>query len=235
MALSPRLILASSSPRRRQLLKRFNIPFEVIESGLREDVPPHLSPQRLVVRLSQLKARAVADMHEKPNQPTLILGADTTIDLDGSVLGKPQDAEDARRMLSQLRGRSHQVITGVCLILLPANRTLAGAVSTTVRMKEFTKPQRDSYVQSGEPMGKAGSYAIQGLGGELVESISGCYRNVVGLPLCEVRRMLEELLGRPLASKAVCDLPSGEPCPREKRGTSGKAAKPQRVRKGEKS
>lgn len=219
----PRLILASSSPRRRQLLKRFNIPFEVIVSGVCEDASPHLSPQSLVLQLSRLKARAVADMDEKPGQPTLILGADTTIDSNGRVLGKPRNREDARRMLCELRGRSHRVITGVCLILLPGNRSLSGAVSTTVRMKEFTNRQRDAYVRSGEPMDKAGSYAIQGLGGELVESISGCYQNVVGLPLCEVRRISEELLGHPLVCHEVCRQPSGAPCPREVRAMMPKA------------
>lgn len=215
MALNPpRLILASSSPRRRQLLRRLRIPFEAIESGLPEDVPPGLMPRRTVLRLSLQKAQAVAANLGMPEAETLVLGADTSIDLDGSILGKPQDTEEARSMLSTLRGRSHQVVTGISLIRLPCGRTLSGAVSTTVWMKGFSSQQLDEYVSSGEPMGKAGSYAIQGRGGALVERISGCWNNVVGLPLCELARLSKKLSGRPLWEGAVCELPSGEPCPR---------------------
>lgn len=210
----PRLILASGSPRRRELLRRFGFPFEVVESGVSEDVPAGIDPSRMVLQLCVLKARAVAAKLDHSGQEALVLGADTTIDLDGEVLGKPENPEEARRMLSTLRNRPHRVITGVALVLLPSARILSREVSTTVWMKDYSSRQLDEYVSSGEPMGKAGSYAIQGLGGDLVERISGCWNNVVGLPLCEAARMAEELLGRPLLEKTACRRPSGRLCPR---------------------
>ncbi len=134
------------------------------------------------------KARAVA---RRWSGPAVVLGADTEVVLDGALLGKPADAADAMRMLRALRGRSHEVITGVALVESPAGREETAAVATRVTMTGVTDEEIAAYVATGEPLDKAGAYAVQGLGGRLVSSVDGCYTNVVGLPVETTRRLLQ--------------------------------------------
>jgi septum formation protein len=120
-----------------------------------------------------------------------VLGADTEVVLDGRLLGKPRDAADAARILKALRGRVHEVITGVALVEAPAGREETAAVTTRVRMGGYTDAEVEAYVATGEPLDKAGAYAAQGMGGRLIAQVDGCFSNVVGLPVTTTRRMLE--------------------------------------------
>jgi len=201
------IILASASPRRSELFRRTGLPFVVTDSGIHEEILP-LEPAELALRLAREKARSVASVSK--GQP--VLAADTVIDLDGDTLGKPEDSQHAIQMLIRLRGRTHRVITA--LALLRGKEQLESHVSTEVKMREYSLADMECYVRSGEPMDKAGAYAIQGLGGSLVEEVSGCYFNVIGLPLCEVARLLRRL-GIPAASSGpLCQQATGAPCPR---------------------
>jgi len=121
----------------------------------------------------------------------IVLGADTEVVLDGRLLGKPRDAADAARILKALRGRIHEVITGVALVEAPAGREETAAVTTRVRMSGYTDAEIEAYVATGEPLDKAGAYAVQGLGGRLIAQVDGCFSNVVGLPVTTTRRLLE--------------------------------------------
>ena len=134
------------------------------------------------------KARAVA---REVTEPAFILGADTEVVLDGHLLGKPGDAADAGRMLKALRGRVHEVITGVALVEAPAGREETAAVTTRVKMAGYSDAEIEAYVAAGEPLDKAGAYAVQGLGARLVAEVDGCFTNVVGLPVTTTRRLLE--------------------------------------------
>ncbi len=203
-----RLILASGSPRRRELLARLGLPFEVIVSGIEEEVPPEASPREAVEALALEKALAVSRHHPD----ALVLGADTDIDLDGRILGKPEDDEDARRMLWELRGRSHRVWTGLALVHATDGRREVASLATRVHMRQSSDAEIERYVRSGEPLDKAGAYAIQQRGGALVRRIKGCYNNVVGLPLCEVASLLTRCsLSAPASA---CVSPEGLLCPR---------------------
>lgn len=124
-------------------------------------------------------------------QGAIVLGADTEVVLDGRLLGKPRDAADATRILKALRGRIHEVITGVALVEAPAGREETAAVTTRVRMGGYTDAEIEAYVATGEPLDKAGAYAVQGLGGRLIAQVDGCFSNVVGLPVTTTRRLLE--------------------------------------------
>jgi len=124
-------------------------------------------------------------------QGAIVLGADTEVVLDGRLLGKPRDAADAARILKALRGRIHEVITGVALVEAPAGREETAAVTTRVRMGGYTDAEIEAYVVTGEPLDKAGAYAVQGLGGRLIAQVDGCFSNVVGLPVTTTRRLLE--------------------------------------------
>ncbi len=205
-----RIILASRSPRRRQLLALLGIHFEVIDSGV-EEKTDCTDPGEAARELATLKAQAVS----RPENlgESLIIGADTVIDLDGQLIGKPEDKPDAERILKRLCGRQHQVITGLAFFDSKRSQLLVRSVATAVFMADYPPAVLQSYVESGEPMDKAGAYAIQGIGGQLVRSIAGCYSNVVGFPLCEVSRMLKRLGIEFTGSNPVCVLPSGEPCP----------------------
>lgn len=182
-----RLILASRSPRRAELLREIGVPFEVIPSEIEEVWPPG-TPRDAVTALALAKCRSVA---ERLVVPAVVLGADTAVVLDGRVLGKPVSPEEARRMLRELRGRQHEVVTGVAVVEAPAGREAATAVVTRVLMREYSEAEIGTYVATGEPFDKAGAYAIQGTGGALVARVEGCYTNVVGLPLTTTRRLLE--------------------------------------------
>lgn len=187
-----RLILASASPRRRELLAELGLSFEVRASEIDEALAPEAPAPTLATTLARRKARDVADrVHAEEGAPgALILGADTLVVLDGRPLGKPASRDEARAMLRLLRGRSHEVVTAVALIEVPGGREVAETVVSRVRMRPYGEAEIDAYVATGEPDDKAGAYAVQGLGGRLVAGVEGSYTNVVGLPLEATARLL---------------------------------------------
>jgi septum formation protein len=188
------LILASASPRRRELLAQAGFTFDVISADVPEVRKPGEDPIRFVTRLAREKAEAVLASH--PITPdTLVLGADTIVLVDDEVLGKPRDAADAARMLRLLSGQTHQVITGVCLA--KGRERQRAAEVTFVRFATLSDEEIAVYVATGEPLDKAGAYAIQGRAGRWVPRIHGCYFNVVGLPLALVSSMIEAMQGSP--------------------------------------
>ncbi|AWX55290.1 septum formation inhibitor Maf [Brevibacillus brevis] len=173
------LILASSSPRRRELLQTLGLSFTVITSDVDETTAEHLSASEVVEELSLRKAKEVASRLTEG----VVLGSDTVVVLDGQILGKPVDEMDAFRMLSMLQGQEHTVYSGVALIDVETGRAEVSHSLTHVRIRALTEQEIKSYIATGEPMDKAGSYAIQGIGATLVEGITGDYFTVVGLPL----------------------------------------------------
>jgi septum formation protein len=183
------LILASSSPRRNELLALLGLVFEIYPSEFHELPSVGLSPLEQVKHFALEKARAVAKIHAR----AYVLGSDTVIELDGQLLGKPRDLADARTMLRALAGRSHHVHTAVALINREHNHEMAQVVTAEVRMKPDVGQLYERYLASRESLGKAGSYAIQGLGGDLVERIEGDYTTVVGLPLKLVAGLLQSI------------------------------------------
>ena len=189
----PRLILASTSPRRRELLGLLGLPFEVVASGFDEDAvsPDALSPPDYVTTLARGKALEVAARTEGD---ALIIGADTTVTLDGRYLNKPADAEDARRMLRTLSGRTHQVYTGLCLVPVRDGRVQEPVLDHAVTDVTFDTLSEDviaAYVATGEPLDKAGAYGIQGKALSFIPGIRGDYFNVVGLPLHRLCTLLK--------------------------------------------
>jgi len=181
------LILASASPRRAELLRNAGIRFTVEPAHIPEQPLKYELPLQYAQRLARDKARAIFARHSD----NVILGADTVVVVDEHLLEKPQDAQDAARMLRLLSGRAHQVITGVCLIAAGHEQTEAEI--TEVRFSTLSESEIASYVETGEPMDKAGAYAIQGVASRWVERIDGCYFNVVGLPVPRVYRMAQTL------------------------------------------
>jgi len=175
----PPLILASTSPRRAELLRQLPVKFRVVPSDANEVMPEHLSPQEICQLNAHRKTRAVA----KKIPDDLVLGADTLVFLDGEIMGKPRDLADARRMLKRLKGRTHQVVTGVCLMHLRTHHERIFAVSTDVLFRSFTDATIADYLAAVHTLDKAGAYAIQQHGEWLVSEISGSFSNVVGLPL----------------------------------------------------
>ena len=182
-----RLVLASASPRRRELLSGICSQFEVVPSEIDETLEDGPTPEG-VAELALRKARAVAARAGE----AVVLAADTLVVLDGTALGKPADPEEARAMLRRLRGREHEVITGVAVVDSRTGREASLAVVSRVRMAAYSDATLDAYVASGAPLDKAGAYAIQDLGGALVERLAGSYANVVGLPVEETRRLLAD-------------------------------------------
>lgn len=211
-----RFILASQSPRRRQLLALLGYPFEVVVSGVDEDVHLQAGPATYVLRTAQQKAEAVAQLiPTPPDAPRpIILAADTTVALDGVILGKPADGEEARQMLLALRGRTHDVHTGLCLVEAGGGREVTGVNSTRVTMRDYGAAEIDAYVASGDPLDKAGAYAIQYAQFSPVAALDGCYLNVVGLSLCGLIMLLREL-GVPCRASRAALLAAhdGYPCP----------------------
>ncbi len=191
MSVAAQIVLASASPRRRDLLAQVGIDFTIVPSRAPEELLPGESPADHVVRLSREKAREVADRPEVAGR--WFIGSDTIVVRDGQILGKPADRHEAAAMLRSLSGRSHQVWSGYAVIDRQSGATVAGAVATTVRFKELTETEIAGYIATGEPMDKAGAYAIQGIGTFMVLGIDGSYTSVVGLPLCEVIEVLERL------------------------------------------
>lgn len=178
-------MLASSSPRRRELLGILGIPFKVQHADIDESVRAGESATAYTTRLAREKAETVAPSH--PGAP--VLGADTTVILGDEILGKPVDAADARRMLRALSGKTHQVVTAVCLVM--DGHAHEHVETTTVFMRAIPEPEIDAYIASGEPLDKAGAYAIQGGAAKWIYRIEGDYFNVVGLPVAAVWELLE--------------------------------------------
>ena len=186
----PHLVLASASPRRRELLGGLRLDFEVRPVDLDETPRPGEAPRPYVLRLAREKAAARAGPGE------LVLAADTVVVVDGELLGKPRDPEDARRMLARIAGREHTVFTGIALEEPgdpDGGRRAAAIEESQVRMAALSPNEIAWYVETGEPLDKAGAYAVQGLGALFVEAVRGNYTNVVGLPLPATRRLFAEL------------------------------------------
>ncbi|MFC4600409.1 Maf family protein [Cohnella hongkongensis] len=187
------LVLASSSPRRQELISLLGLPVRIIPSGADERTPEEWSPREIVEELSRRKAQAVRQkLTEQPDESSIIVGSDTIVVLNGQIMGKPRDEQEARGMLRQLAGRVHEVYTGVSCIRSSDGRTATSHRVTKVRMRALTEEQIARYVATGEPMDKAGAYGIQELGSVLVESIEGDYFNVVGLPVSLLAVLLEQ-------------------------------------------
>jgi septum formation protein len=182
----PSLILASTSPRRAELLKLLSVEFSVLPSDAEEVAPEHLSPLEVCQLNAHRKARAVA----KKIPDALVLGADTLVFLDNEILGKPRNLAEARRMIARLQGRHHQVVTGVSLICLRAHHERIFAVSTDVLFHPLDEMQIRDYLAKINPLDKAGAYAIQEFGEMIISEISGSYSNVVGLPIEKLREEL---------------------------------------------
>ena len=185
------LVLASASPRRRELLTSLGIEFSVVPSEAPEALLAGESARQHVMRLSREKALEVAGRKQVVGR--WFLGSDTVVVRDETILGKPTDADHAAAMLRSLSGRSHQVLSGYAIYDRKNDQREVDAVSTLVRFKELTEQEIAGYIATGEPFDKAGSYAIQGIGAFMIPAIEGSYSNVVGLPLCEVVAALEEL------------------------------------------
>ena len=181
----PMLVLASQSPRRSEILRQAGIPFTVRPVEVDETPLSGERPRAYVERLALAKALAAP-----AGQQETVLAADTTVTIDGAVLGKPADAADARRMLALLSGKRHDVLTGICL--RKGDSPILDCASTAVWFQPLSDEEIGAYVASGEPDGKAGAYAIQGLASKFVERIEGCYFNVMGLPLARLWTSLRE-------------------------------------------
>jgi septum formation protein len=204
------LVLASGSPRRRELLGQLAVPFQITVSDAPETLDPRLSPEAQAIALAERKARAVAA--DYPN--CLVLAADTIVVLDGEILGKPTGDSDAARMLRQLSGREHLVITGLVLLDAARDASWRAAVTSRVRFRHLSDGEIATYVATGETRDKAGAYAIQGIGSALIAGLDGCRSNVVGLPLCEVAALLEMAGVAIPPGFAGCRLADGTLCPR---------------------
>jgi septum formation protein len=182
------IILASASPRRKELLQRIGLKFKVDPSNYEENISSELEPHELAKSLSLEKAKLVAEKHMN----ALVIAADTFIVFEGKILGKPRTETEAKEMLETISGRQHSVITGFTIIDAANNKALSKAVETKVYIRKLSSNEIDAYVESKEPLDKAGAYAIQGLGSVIVEKIEGDYFNVVGLPLSALTETLKE-------------------------------------------
>ena len=184
------IILASQSPRRQELLKNIGVKFEIIKSDFCENISGiDDKPEKIAQQLAYGKAKDVSDKLDEG----IILGADTIVVFVGEIYGKPKDEEDAVRMLNNLSGKTHQVITGVALIDKKNDKTVVGHETTSVTFNKLTQDEIKAYIKSGDYIGKAGGYGIQNKGAILINKIEGCYFNVVGLPINKVYQMLKEL------------------------------------------
>jgi len=182
-----KLILASQSPRRRELLRQITAQFEVVPSSVEEKLDYGLRPEKNAQVLARAKAEDVA----KNFPHCWVIGADTLVTLDHEIFEKPVDIPDAQRILRRLSGREHLVITGICVIG-PGGKTLAKAITSKVLFKPLTDEEILNYIQTGEPMDKAGAYAIQGQGSFMIRKFSGSRSNIIGLPVDELKILLEK-------------------------------------------
>ncbi len=190
--MNQRIILGSQSPARKTVFEKLNIPFEVITSDFVEDMTLPLPAPELALHLSQGKASSLA----KKYSDAVIIAADTFLIFQGRFLGKPKDTQDAKERLAELAGNTHTIITGLTVMM--GDRAVSEVVLTEVTMKNSNKEKIEEYVKTGEPMGKAGSYAIQGKGKELIEKISGDYFNILGLPLKTLVGILNQKFSVPV-------------------------------------
>lgn len=193
--MKPQIVLASASPRRKELLEQIDLQFLIIPSNADEIILPDETPEELVVRLSIDKASEVANREDVAGR--WFIGSDTIVLCNEQILGKPADTQQAAEMLRLLSGREHRVLSGYAVLDRQTGEQRSEAVSTKVRFRELTDAEIARYIATGEPMDKAGSYAIQGRGVCFVAGIEGSYTNVVGLPLCRLTLALKEL-GVPL-------------------------------------
>ena len=187
---TPLLLLASNSPRRRQLLALGGWSFDVAVSNSDESLLPGELPEVYVRRLAEVKARAVLD-RARPEH--IIIGSDTSVVIDGEILGKPADADEAHRMLRRLRGRAHQVYTGIAILRAADGALLTDVCITHVPMRNYNDDEIAAYVESGDPLDKAGAYGIQHPHFQPVAHMDGCYASVMGLPLCHLMRGMRQL------------------------------------------
>lgn len=190
-----RIILASASPRRSDLLRQAGISFETVVSSI-EEVITKTEPEEVVEELSRQKAFDVAErILEEGQDDFLVIGADTVVSIDGKILGKPKNVQNAKEMLGMLQGREHQVFTGVTFVLVQAGKRQDRTFheETEVWFYPMSNEEIDTYAESGEPEGKAGSYGIQGAGAIYIEKIKGDYNNVVGLPLARVYQEMKKI------------------------------------------
>jgi septum formation protein len=192
-----KLILASSSPRRKELLARFGLAFVIDVPDVDESLLPGEDPRAHVRRLAAVKAEEVAGRHGEG----LVIAADTVVVLGGKIIGKPRDEADARRMLRELSGKTHRVYTGVTVADAASGTASTRVVRSSVTMLEIAPGEIARYVDTGEPLDKAGSYAVQGLGRKFVSRVEGSLSNVIGLPVDELRELMAD---------AGCDLPRAE-------------------------
>lgn len=187
------LILASSSPRRQELIRMFHLPVRIEPAQVDESTQPGISPADTVEQLSLRKANTVAERCKQAGQKGIVIGSDTVVAIDGAILGKPANEQDAASMLRQLQGQWHEVYSGIaCMDWVRGTRLVRHRV-TRVYMKPLDDERIRKYIETGEPMDKAGAYAIQGRGALFVDRIEGCYFNVVGLPLSLLADMLDEM------------------------------------------
>ena len=185
-----KIILASGSPRRKELMEMFHLPqLQIIPAKGKEQAHPELRPDELVMELSRCKAEEIAAQYAGDDD--VVIGADTVVVWNGAVLGKPKDAADAKRMLQALSGQVHTVFTG--LTVIRGSRTLQHAERTEVHFRPLSGDEIAAYADTGEPLDKAGAYGYQGIAGLFVDRISGDYFNVVGLPICRLGQMLAQL------------------------------------------
>jgi septum formation protein len=207
----PVILLASNSPRRRELIALGNWTFRVSAPDVDESQRTGESPANYVLRLAEAKARASLANAE---QALVIVAADTTVVFDGTIYGKPQDAADAVQMLKRLRARTHQVYTGLAALKTSTGQLLTDLCVTNVPIRNYTDAAIEAYVQSGDPLDKAGAYAIQHPQFQPVESMSGCFASVMGLPMCHLMRLLEQMDISPNANvPANCQARHHYSCP----------------------
>lgn len=181
------IILASKSPRRQELIQNITRDFTVVVSDVEERLPKGIAPEEIPAYLAEIKAQAVADSY--PDD--VVIGADTVVILDGEVLGKPRDEDDAARMLKALSGKAHTVVTGCCII--SRQRRISFSELTRVEFYPLSDREIEEYIATGEPFDKAGAYGIQGRGSVLVKRIEGDYFNIVGLPVGRLKREFEKI------------------------------------------
>jgi len=209
-----RIVLASGSPRRRELIALLGLPFETALADIDETPHPDEDPAEMVVRLSREKAQMARRTSQATDHPTILVSADTTVSLDGEILAKPADAAEARSMLTRLRGRLHQVFSAITLIDLFTGQQITDLALTDVPMRDYSDSEIDAYIASGDPLDKAGGYAIQHDGFNPVMNLRGCYANVVGLPLCHLTRSLRALgVDPPVDVPTACQAQLRYECP----------------------
>jgi septum formation protein len=185
-----KLILASASPRRSEILRNAGFTFEIVPADIDEALLSGESARDYVRRLAEQKARAALERRGMHAPPAIVIGADTTVVAAGEILAKPENEEDARRMLRLLSGNTHEVLTGISLIRSADGRAASHVETTRVTFSPLAESEVEDYIATGEPFGKAGAYAVQGTGGRYVSRIEGCYFNVMGLPLSRLWTML---------------------------------------------